>query len=510
MSSGSLARRAGSEHPVACSHVTARGEIEAPARRVPVGARNRNRAAVVFSSLGAASAALVVALWMAPTGDEIQTLLYVRASGPGQVLRMYRAAPDVTVPSWYLLSWLLKPLTGTGIVGTRLLAVAAWSVGAALLAHALRALPPAAAIAGALLPSATMMLFLGGFARPYALVFALSCGAAVAWQSAMQNRRNEALALLGLSLAAATTLHFVAAALVVPFVVATALVERDRRRRRSVVLASSIGLLPLVFGASLVDRAVTARLMPRNADLLQALVFYPSVFRPLAPAVAAGAICAIAICIGPRTADRWSRLPPVEILGWCLLVLLPPVVLCGIAATSGRYTHRYSAGAVVGAALVTGHLVARAATRRPLLGPVAAAVMIGCIPLAVVTVTQQRMSRSDLAGLDVSLRLDEPREGPILVTDALTYELLRSADPELAHRLYLAAEPMYPGERPRSVQAADVTGTHPRLQLVGFDYDVDHVLRTDLPHAGVRRVAATRVRVPTGVRTLVHIEVTTP
>lgn len=379
----------------------------------------------------------LVSVSMAPTGDEFHTLAYMREPSLGQVWRAYQDVGDTLPLPWYWLSWFGSQTIGHGLAAPRLVAVASWALAAGVLARLVSRWGRTATVAGALLPTASALVFVGSGARPYGSAFLAVCVAVWAWVRSVRDGHRYAVPVLALACFVAVSLHFVALAAVLALVVAEVLTHRpDPGRRVAALMAFSAGLLPILIALPLLaDMTADHSRIPSAAGPLQVVAFYWSASRPmLGPLLLLALIVAGAVVARRGGYTIGGRLQPEELSGICLLVLVPAGAVTGMALTSGVYLHRYSLPALAGAGLVVGSLTTRLATVDRRLGIlICSATLLGVVTAPFV-VAGDHVKRTDIEQLPVRLALS--RSGsPTVIADPYTFELLTEAHPQLELRL---------------------------------------------------------------------------
>ncbi|MEZ5139181.1 MAG: hypothetical protein R2702_03665 [Acidimicrobiales bacterium] len=386
-------------------------------------ARRRAAPGAGVAGVVAGAAAGAIALALAPTPDEVHTLALADEPTLGALADAHRAIGDTLPVPWYALAWLARHVVGGGPLAARALPVLAWAAAAALLALALAPLGRRAAVVGTLVPTACELVFLGAFARPYAVVAALVAAAVLAWAVGVERpERRGPPATATIALGLAVLLHPTAAAVLVAFAAAELVVARPAggRRRWLLALAVAAGPLALVV-ADLGATADRQRAIPSDLGPLAPLTSLASLGLPFAVLLVAAALSA-----GVELHRRGTTaIAPLERLGWLLLVLVPPVAVAGMWATSGVWLHRYAAPAVLGAALVVGHRARPVVRAAP--GLAVAVVVLAALALhARATVVGDHLTRAGLDEVVAELGLDDPGPDPvpIVVADPYVFELL--------------------------------------------------------------------------------------
>lgn len=393
--------------------------------------RLRTWAPVAASTLVALAAASLLALRLAPRYDEFHTLAYLEDSSLASLWDSYRSVGDTLPPGAYVAWWLWSRVAGTAILAARVPVVLAWAVTAGAVATITRRAGAWASFTAGMLATATSLVFLGAFARPYAPALACAALAIGAWQRAGRRARPGGwLAAAALLFAAASTLHYAMAAVAVVVAIATVAGGSGVPHRRARAIASAVGgCAPVLLSAALIPRAIDDQgRLDRSVRAVDAVAFWPSTFRPgLIPLALAGVVVAAALAWpGDRRRTVARRLLDRELLwaGWALALAIPAVTVAAMALTSGTYVHRYAVGALLGAALVVAEAMGRAARRWAWVGAVAAFGVLAAGGLAVRSVTGDMVSSADADQLVADLAID-PSGPSVVVIDEYDFLLLR-------------------------------------------------------------------------------------
>jgi hypothetical protein len=247
------------------------------------------------------------------------------------------------------------------------------------------------------------------------------------------------MALMGCLLAMTVALHYASGAIIVAFACAEFFVDRPRGDRARMGLALGGAVLPLVVAIPLLPNAVRDHgKIPANITPRSWATFYWELTRPgLLPVLLVLAALLVLFRRPPTTRPRFPlRVSNEEIIGVSLLVVLPPVVIMGMAVTSGVYWHRYSATALIGLALLLGCVSHRLERRSSIIPALTVIALLGCAALAPRTALQENLTRADSSHLVHRLNVDLAEHEPIIVTESVSYQTLLNAAPSLASRLY--------------------------------------------------------------------------
>jgi hypothetical protein len=472
--------------------------IDSPARCVA------DRFVPVLCAGCAGVAAASVAWLLAPTGDEFHTLAFSRLPDAGSVWRSYVAIGDTLPPAWYALAWMVGQASD-GLAGIRAVSVISWALAAAVLASALRRYGPAAALTGGLLPTATTMLFVGTWGRPYSVSFLCVTLVVSGWLRSRRSTHVAVYALIAAASAGAVLLHYAALAALAAVAAAEIICRRSGPGRKVTLAALGCGLIPMVISVPLIPQAIeNHQRIPTNAEPAQILRFYASLGRPIL-----GPTLAVLLTIAMTSAARRGRIrrpatmEPEVVLGTCLLALVPALAVLGMALTSGVYWHRYAASASIGAGLLLGAFVGRSTSPTSLRTAAVGAVVLGALTSPIVA-WNEHTSREQAELMPARLGLDGEDRVRIVAADAQTFELLAHVDPDLRSRLVLVNPSPYAGReawhRPGALASPGP------LQIVGRDRAVDDLLsQAQRPCTSPRR----RVRIPVSglPRTIISCDV---
>lgn len=323
------------------------------------------RARLLLPALASAAVATAVAAalaWaLAPRYDELHTLSHLDHPDLRSLATSYRRNRDTLPIAGYALFWSWARVAGSGLLAARVPVVASWGILAGSLSIVTRRIGPWASLVAGIVPSATALVFLGAFARPYAPALAATAVGLVAWQRA--GEVDRAWPWLGLAVVAfglGGALH-TALAVVPPVVAGLTWWPPGAPRRRGRAAAAVLGAaLPLLLGARSVSAAVRDQgRLPRSAGPSDALAFWPSALRPALPVLVVGGLLAAACRLRrgrPTASDHPTARPPdrsLRRLGLALAILVPPATVLAMALTSGVYVHRYAMGALLGAGLLS-------------------------------------------------------------------------------------------------------------------------------------------------------------
>lgn len=401
--------------------------------------------AASFVAAGAAAAFLAVHL--APRYDEFHTLAYLHDDDLGSLWRSYRDARDTLPPTAYVSWWVWSRAAGTSLLAARVPSVVSWAVAAAAVTALTRRAGAWASFCAGLLASATALVFLGAFARPYAPALACLASALWCWQRATGARHPVRwLVASGSLFAVASALHYATAAVAVIVAVVACVGTDPARRCWGRVAAPAVGgLVPVLLSAALLPQAAEDQgRLGQAAGPVDALGFWPSTVRPAAIPIAVVVLVVAAAWCWPgagRSVVR-RRLVDRDVLrsGWALAIAIPVLTVAAMAATSGTYVHRYSIGALLGGAILLAEAVGRARRRWAWTAVVAAAALVAGVGLAVRATTQQMVSERQVDRLAVELAA--PSSGrEVVVLDEYELLLLRRAAGPGGSRLRLGAVP---------------------------------------------------------------------
>lgn len=408
----------------------------------------------------AATCAWALAVHDAPRPDELHTLAHVADGSLAELWRSYRSATDATPPFAYVFSWGFGRVLGQSLVAVRLPYVLCWGAAAAVLAALTRRAGGWAALVAGLVPTATALVYLGSYARPYAptlaaLALALSC-----WVRADTAERPTAW-LVGLAVSAvvATALHYTSIVAlgvlgIVPFVLARGVPPRPGRA----IVALVAGPLTVLAGALVLRQALDAQnTLARSVSPLDPIRFWPNTLRPAAPLWA----LVLLVVVAGVAWDAWRRrrassapaagpepvasvgaggsVLPVDLLaaGVGLAVVVPVGAVLGMMATSGVYFHRYALGTLIGLSVLVAEGVARAQRTASAAGPLVALLLVAGAGLATVRTADEHVSVGHAELL--STRLGLGREAVTFGLDPLQVVVLDEYDFHLLRR-YPTAE----------------------------------------------------------------------
>ncbi len=415
--------------------------------------RARLAAPAVASGAVALVAAAALAAHLGPRYDELHTLSHLGHRTPGELWRSYREARDTLPPSGYLLAWGWARAVGTDLGDARALIVVSWATAAAALSLLVRRAGPWPALLAGLAPSATALLYLGAFARPYAPALAAAALGTLAWQRAGEvDRAGPWVAASAVGFAVATALHYLVAPVALCATGASLASGWPSSRRSPRALAPSLGsLLPLVVSIPLYAQASADQgRLERSVRPLDLVVFWPSVLRPaLVVAVAAVLVAAVAWAAGrrgtPSGLRRSSGLGSELVwFGLAVVLLVPVSGVVAMALTSGTYVHRYGVGSLIGLAVLVAAaaswLVDRAGQRGRVLGPALGVLGVLAVVVASRSIATSFVSADAVDALPARLGLATSGgdDAIVLVLDEYDAALLRwSGDAGLDRRLVL-------------------------------------------------------------------------
>jgi hypothetical protein len=395
-------------------------------------------------ALGAAGKAAARLLWH----DELFTL-YGALMPPRVLWAALSSGFDLQPPLGFLLTRVAVEALGDGLVATRLPALIGFVAGSVAVGLFVRR--EAGLVAGTvalLVPSVTAAYDYAYEARPYGAVFGASALALLAWQAAGAGRRRGIAALgLAAALAAAVSLHYYAALLVLPL--AAGEIARwwpERRANVLVWLALGAGLLPLVAFVPLMGaEAEYGDLFWTRASPAQVPYTYRYFLIPVAlpMLVFLLAMTSLAAWRKPR---GWHRLPPepstaalVATVG--LLVL--PVAGVMLGAIVGGYRHRYVIASMAGVAAAAGMAVRpsrRAATTVMWVLMVWVLARSASHSAALLQPAPILLSRHTM----LEKALGEPSMPIVVTNDALYTQLHHYGSSELKRRLTIVMPPEAP------------------------------------------------------------------
>lgn len=450
--------------------------------------------ACAASFVVAGGSAGLLAVRNAPRFDELHTLAYARQDGLGEVWTAYRQVRDTLPPTAYVLAWLWAQVAGTGLIATRLPSVLAWGVAAAALSALARRAGPWAAFVAGIVPTATALVFLGAFARPYAVAFAALASALVCWERAGDPAAAGRWWLAGCAgfCAVASILHYAMAAPTLVVGLVALATGTDRARRRERVIAPVVGgLVPVLASAALLPAAIRDQgRLPRSVSALDAVRFWPSTLLPARPVLV---FAMVGVALTAVWAVRHYRAEQayrpngaglqreLVVLGWALMVVVPVAVVAAMTVTSGTYVHRYAVAALAGAALLAAHFTGLTGRLHQILPPVVAfAVVVGAVAAGGDTANQM-VSVNDASSLPDRLGLATAGGREVLVADEYDFLLLQAyAPPDLRARLRLASDPVVADSGPvvNLASRLEVHGASdsPSFDFVGSSADLDRLL----------------------------------
>ena len=474
------------------------------------GSRWRVEGGVVASAVGLFTFLLAafLAVRLGPRLDEFHTLAQVRQPSIGALWRSYRDAHDTLPPAGYLAAWLWTRVAGTTLVGVRMLSALSWGLAAAGSAMLVRGSSRLGMVVAGLVPSATALVYLGMFARPYAVGLAAVVWGAFAWQQGLAEptRVGRWVASAGL-FALACSQHYLLGAVPAVLGIVWALDRRGQRRGSGLApgVAVLVGFTPLAASLLLVPRAVADQgRLPWSVRWSDAVVFWPSALTSAAPFVLVVGVC-LALA-GRRPEPR-----PADLVGRAsvaIAVLVPPLAVGAMALTSGVYLHRYAAGALVGGSVWAGWRSAGTAARRPVLAPILAIALVLAMGVQVRKVDRTNISMAQTRSLAHRLALDGPGGGEVLVVQEYEFQMLYTYGPtSLRGRLHLATTNAIPGS-PEPTDLSSLLQRHRSVVVVGDAQEVGRVLDA---RAGVDSVVTAEATYPRPLvpRVLLAVRVTT-
>lgn len=497
----------------------------AEAEGVDVGAVARRWAPVGASVAVAVVAASTLALRLAPRYDEMHTLSHLGDADLGALWSSYRATRDTLPPAGYVVPWLWAKVLGDGILAARVPVVLSWGVAAGALSLLTRRAGPWPSFLARVGPSATGLLYLGAFARPYAPALAALALGVLCWQrSGEVERRGWWLTGGGVAFALASSLHHLTAT--VPFAVAVATVwgpGRARPIRSRAVAPLAGGVAPVVASLPLVSRAVEDQgRLDRSVRTIDPLAFWPSTLRP-ALIVVVGTVVVALVAVarsrrahsqrgldGGRGPDAPGLSPELVWAGWLVVVATPVLTVVAMTLTSGVYVHRYAMGAVIGAAILVAALSTSMVDASPSTGPIFGALAVVGVILVVAQLCGSFLGAGAARQLPEALALDGRGSGPVVVLDEYDLRLLRTyGDEALAGRMVLGA-PATIADSPEPVDVdALLSVADGPVDVVGDAGQVREVLEDQPGWRGEEVGSVTYVR-PGVDRLLVHERLTRP
>ncbi|MCB1039307.1 MAG: hypothetical protein KDA94_07255, partial [Acidimicrobiales bacterium] len=450
-----------------------------------------------------------LAVHLAPRYDELHTLSHLGDEDLGALWRSYRQARDTLPPSGYVVSWLWATVFGSSLLAARSLVVVSWGVAAATLSVTCRRAGPWAAFVAGLVPSATSLLYLGAFARPYAPALAAAALGVASWhRSGEVDRRGRWLAASAASFAVAASLHYLVAAVALGCAVASVVVVPAGGRRWSPRATWPVvgAVLPLVASAPLYRRAAADQgRLARSVRSLDVVAFWPSVLRPMVIPVTLGvAVTLLVAVVGRRRrpapgSPRAALDRELLVLAMAVVVLAPVGAVVAMAMASGTYVHRYGVGALVGASLLAAAGVATATRSDRRCGPVLAGSAVLAVAVATSSIAGSWLSASTADALPRSLGLDREPGAVVLVLDEYELLLLRRVavadgpvDLVLAGRRTVADAP--PAVDPDAV-LRDAAAEGRSVLVVGDQHQVQALLRSQRGWRA-QRIAETSYRRP--------------
>jgi hypothetical protein len=334
----------------------------------------------------------------------------------------------------------------------------------------------------------------------------------VCWQAAARGGGWAARIGLAVSLAAAVSLHFYAALLIVPPAIGE-LVRMVRRRRADwfTGLALVAGLAPLALYWPIIRTARSdyAAAFWSRATLESFPIFYKYLLEAdLLPWIAALAVLAIfpatrALRSGGPVADVPTPVPE-DVAVAAALALLPGLAV-GLALLLGTaYTERYVVYAVVGLAILAATVLHQYGRGSPLLATVILAVLVGWLgPKMAQKYRRFEEARSEIVKLPEKLLEAADPKSPLVVANPLLYlRLTYYGPPELTERIVYVASPAHArrylgfdtNDRAllalrewtplRVVPLEDFTSSHPRFQI--YESGAPEWLQTELAAKGAR------------------------
>jgi hypothetical protein len=442
-----------------------------PGGRVAADERERPWRSIGGAVAVAVAAVLFLALRQARSYDEMFTWGEIDHGTLAGVWHSYRHTADATPPAGYVVFWVFGRVIGTGRVAMRIPTMASWAVATGCASWFLRRARPWAAFVGGLAPTASALVGLGMFARPYGMVVAAVGVAMVVWQRTLDRPGGRwAPVLLGVSLAVAVLLQYAAIAAVIAFGVAELFTRRrSPARSRAVIWAivaslASVGLvIPLLSDATHIQSN-----QPHNVSVTNVPAFYVSTARPavlVVLAVLAGlalvwrrpAADALAEGRVPAEPARADALRTEElVLGAGLAVIVPVFAVAAMWVTSGYYAHRYAAPALLGAAILMGAAVDLIVRRFPFLAVVLVALALVSVAFATWHASFETPSDRRMSQIVHHLGLPDPGE-PVVFLDPHQFLLADEAVPSARSRDWRVDGPYAaPGTAPDVVDVTAV------------------------------------------------------
>lgn len=375
---------------------------------------------------------------------------------------------EFSPPTYDLFLHVLSRFGGLDPLVARLPSILAVALAAALLGYMVGARlgPLFGALAFALALNAPLFDY-AIQARAYALLAALTAGAAAIWNAGGRLDDRLRAAGVGSALFACVCLHFYAVVGYAAFALMELLWSLRRRRVRPAMwMAFAASALACAAWAPLVRRLsafngddtaspgfYAAPTLAHLAEHVRALFVGDSAFWIfiLAAALLLAGAAAAAHVVGRQEAPRPedSETCGLAIVGVGLLAYLPVGFALAVGVTHA-FSARYALAATMGAVVLVALGVAHSPFRR---GVAYALLAILCVlPLA-------RGGPGDLSAAAMRLLQAHPSTGPIVIGDGNFYmEMMEAADPEVRARLvYLL--------RPDGVVDGDTSAEHQLLRL---------------------------------------------
>jgi hypothetical protein len=311
--------------------------------------------------------------------DEFFTLFMAKQGGLAAIVSAAVGGLDSAPPLYSIIVHFVLPIVGHEALAARLPATIGYcSMLAFLAAVSRRRLGASYAWIPPLLVFA-VCLYYASEARAYGLVLGCAAAALFFWQRATdQPGTRRAALLLALSIGLATALHYYSIFLTMPLLVGEILRRRSQRFDRRILLA--IGSSAIVLAAhypiiAITRDAFTFFWSPPTWNLVDA--FYDEYVRTIAYVCGGFALVALAIFPASR-ADldrRCSRTPAHEWAAAFAMVLIPPVAVAASILLTGAFVDRYVLWANLGAGLLAGALLRRAAGAQPVVGILVSALL---------------------------------------------------------------------------------------------------------------------------------------
>ena len=385
--------------------------------------------------------------------DELFTLTISRQSFH-EMWRLLNTGADQLPPAFCAISHAAFALWGPHELSARAPEIFGfWLLGVCLFELTASRTSPLHGAIAAFLPCLTAGFLYSYEARPYGLVLGFAALALLLWQKAgAENPSPWALAGFALALMAATSVHYYAIFVALPFGAAEALrLYRERWFRAPVWVAIAASVIPAVLAAPLIRTASrVAHHFWSRAQLVSISDAYGDLLaKPFLTGVMLAALTGffvLAFRFGEgEAAPRRPWRPPVhEVIPVAAFALMPLIIVPIARVTTGAFASRYAVTAIIGVCVLIAWLCyVLTANHRWATCLILGAVM-ACVGFAGLrTYRSAALAHAETFSV-ISYLESQPGALPIVISDPhLFFQLSHYAAPPLANRLvYLADIPL--------------------------------------------------------------------